>query len=260
MKKIYLACLSTMLLFSACKKEIEQNLSKATPSTKGIVTNSSIKGVSLLKDGFPYPNISASNSLAGDEIGWFLNLATIQSNFTTSSSTLSEQKNSLSGSFCGGIKSATLYAGQNIAMGTLLYANDATNLYIEYTVDPDWYMSEVHLYVGTLASAPKSGGGTPSPGRFPIKSSFNLSNLSQTTSYTIPLSSISGTIIIAAHASVLRVDTDGDVIAKETAWAAGTRFTSNKNWATYVSTSIETCGDGGGGGPVGDFTSNQSIN
>jgi hypothetical protein len=50
------------------------------------------------------------------------------------------------------------------------------------------------------------------------------------------------------------VDTDGDVIAKETAWAAGTRFTSNKNWATYVTGVMGTCGGGGG---EGDLTKNQ---
>ena len=142
-------------------------------------------------------------------------------------------------------------------MGTCSYANDANNLYITYSVDSDWYISETHLYAGSLASAPKSGGGTPSPGRFPVKSTFTPSTLAQEITYTIPLSSISSTnFIIAAHASVLRVDIDGDVVAKETAWAAGTRFTSNKNWATYISATWGTCGGGG----EGDLTNSSNTN
>jgi triosephosphate isomerase len=53
----------------------------------------------------------------------------------------------------------------------------------------------------------------------------------------------------------MRVDIDGDVVAKETAWAAGTRFTSSKNWATYVSATIKDCTST----PEGDLNSNTDA-
>jgi len=257
MKKIYLMCISIIFIMNACQKETAQVANPTKPVTKSnsVVTTSTIKGVSFIKDGFPYPNIQTSNSFGDDGIGWSLDLNVIQSNIAPKAPVVSN----LGGEwlYCGGIKTVNLYAGQNILMGTVTYANDATNLYVTYTTNPDWYMSDIHLYIGSLASAPLSGGGTPSPGKFPIKTTFTASTLAQEANYTIPLSSFNTTnFIIAAHSSVLRVDIDGDVIAKETAWATGTRFQSNKNWATYAIGTLGTCGGGGGGG--GDLTTTQN--
>lgn len=251
MRKIFMVCATIVVTMVACQKEASQVTNPVKNSANGVVTTSSYKGVQVKKDGYPYPNIEAVSGFADDDIGWFLDLGSIQNNFNSSDGPTSSLGDP--NLYCGSIKTVPMYAGQNILMGVLAYANDATNLYITYTTNTDWYMSETHLYAGSLIYAPLSGGGTPSPGKFPIKSTFNAANLAQNITYSIPLSNIPATgLIVAAHASVLRVDIDGDIIAKETAWAAGTRFQSNKNWATYVIASLETCG---GGGPVGDATS-----
>ena len=258
MKRIFLMSISIIVLMTACQKEVTQATKQEANATNGVVTTSTIKGVSLIKDGFPYPNIQTSSSMLDDEIGWFIDFnALAQSNLNAPTKGPVVSNLGDASLYCGGIKTVNLYAGQNILMGTLTYANDATNFYVTYTTDPDWYMLETHLYIGALVSAPLSGGGTPSPGRFPIKTTFTASTLSQTATYTIPLSSfnLSG-FVIAAHASVLRVDIDGDVVAKETAWAAGTRFQSNKNWATYVIGAMGICGGGG----EGDFTKTGNQN
>lgn len=229
-----------MLLTAACQKEAAQ-IEKPVAAAQHVITSSSIAGVVMKKDGNPYPSIQSSNSFGIDYIGWSLNLN------ESSSGIKKETTGPVSGlgnsnAYCGAIKTIPLYAGQNILMGTLAYANDANNLYVTYTVDSDWYISEAHLYVGSLGAAPLSGGGTPSPGRFPIKSIFSSQSLAQTVDYTIPLPSfIHSNFIIAAHASVLRVDVDGDIVAKETAWAGGTRFQSNKNWATYIVGALGSC-------------------
>jgi hypothetical protein len=260
MKRIYLMSISIIMLMTACQKEVSQATKQAANATNGVVTTSTIKGVSLIKDGFPYPNIQSSSSLVDDEIGWFIDFnALAQSNLNAPTKGPVVSSLGDPSLYCGEIKTVNLYAGQNILMGTLTYANDATNFYVTYTTDPDWYMTQTHLYIGALETSPLSGGGTPSPGKFPIKSTFTASTLAQTATYTIPLTSfnLSG-FIIAAHASVIRVDIDGDIIAKETAWAAGTRFQSNKNWATYVTGAVSTCGGGGGG--EGDFTKSGNQN
>ena len=257
MKRISLLSISIMVLMVACQKEAIQ-VSKPATNVNHAMTTSTIKGVSFIKDGFPYPNIETASGLAGDrEIGWFLDLGLIQSGYANAPQRTVVSNLGGENLYCGGIKTVNLYAGQNILMGTLTYANDATNLYVTYTTDPDWYMLDIHLYVGLLSGVPLSGGGTPSPGKFPIKSTFTAVNLAQTLDYIIPLSSfVNSGFIIAAHSSVLRLDTDGDIIAKETAWASGTRFQSNKNWATYIIGSIGTCG----GGATGDLSTNNDTN
>ena len=239
-----------MMLMAACQKEVPQ-VSKPETNVNKITHIKQTKGVSVIKDGYPYPNIEASNNLSGGQIGWFLDLEEVSSGYSNSPKGPIVSNLGDASLYCGGITTVNLYAGQNILMGTITYANDATNLYVTYTTDPDWYMSEIHLYIGDLSSVPVSGGGTPSPGRFPIKSTFTASTLSQSVTYTIPLNSLTTqTFVIAAHASVMRVDIDGDVVAKETAWAAGTRFTSSKNWATYISGIINRCT------PEGDLNHN----
>ena len=254
MKRTILTCISIMMLMVACQKEATQ-VSKPETNAKNITNIKHIKGVSVMKDGYPYPNIETSNSLSDGQIGWFLDLEEVSSGYSNTPKGPIVSNLGDASLYCGGISTVNLYAGQNILMGTITYANDATNLYITYTTNPDWYMSEIHLYVGALISVPLSGGGTPSPGRFPIKSTFTASTLSQSVTYTIPLSTLtSQTLVIAAHASVLRVDVDGDVVAKETAWAAGSRFTSSKNWATYVSATINQCTPI----PEGDLNNNTS--
>lgn len=254
MKTINSLILVAAVMLVSCQKEIT-NGSTPIAKTQGVTTTSSIPGVSVLKDGYPMPNVQSTNSLGLDQIGWHIDFETVSSGYTNHVPKAPTANLGDASLYCGGIHSLDLYAGQNILMGTVQYANDAENLYVTYSTQPDWFMSEVHLYVGDLSATPKSGGGTPSPGRFPIKSTFSAATLSQDMTYTIPLSSLSsGTFIIAAHASVLRVDIDGDVVAKETAWASGLRFTSNKNWATYSFGSVDYCG----GGPADAQASNNA--
>ncbi|MFN8283956.1 MAG: hypothetical protein U0U67_12125 [Chitinophagales bacterium] len=255
MKKLSLIILAVVAIFVACQKETSlATKAKSTATPSGFMTTSTIPGVSVLKDGVAYPNLSSTSGFSDDNIGWHIDLPSL--NVTHSSST--PKASNLGGEelYCGGIKTVSLLAGQNILMGTLTYANDANNLYITYTTESDWYMTELHLYVGTLSGTPKSGGGTPVPGKFPIKATFNATNLAQSVTYTIPLSSVPANFIIAAHASVIRVDTDGDVVTKETAWANGPRFTASKNWATYI---VGQLGDCAPPPPPPGFSANGTV-
>lgn len=248
--------LGMAILLVSCQKEVNKSVPSATNLT-GVKTTSTIAGVQVTKDGYPYPNISLSSSFGSDdEIGWHIDLAVVESGYTNNTPKGPVSSLGDPSLYCGGIHTVNLLAGQTILMGTLTYANDANNLYITYTTNPDWFMSEIHLYVGPLALIPKAGGNPP-PGKFPISSTFSASALSQSATYTIPLTSIllSGGFAIAAHSSVLQVDTDGDVVGKETAWAAGPKIPGAKNWSTYVPAILDFCG----GGPA-DITNGKSNN
>ncbi|MFN8238733.1 MAG: hypothetical protein U0T77_11240 [Chitinophagales bacterium] len=251
MKKNFFFSICVMLVMASCQKESAQLATNPTPKVAQATTQAP-NGVSMIKDGTPYSTVLQSN---GSEIGWSLNLKTIEQNALSDKGPVSNMGDA--SLYCGGINTVQLLAGQNIPMGVLAYANDGSNLYVTYLANSDWYMTEVHLYVGSLSGVPKSGGGTPSPGRFPLKQTFSSSNLAQEITWTIPLSQIGFEFTIAAHASVLRVDIDGDVVAKETAWASGTRFQSNKNWATYVTGYVSNCD---GGGSPSDATKGGTAN
>jgi len=86
----------------------------------------------------------------------------------------------------------TLYAGQDIPVGTVNVWNDANNLYVQYVVDDPWEMTCSHLYVGKTdpASFPST------PGQLPYSPSMEKSPSPSalyddaTMTYTIPLEEI----------------------------------------------------------------------
>ena len=103
----------------------------------------------------------------------------------------------------------TLYAGQDIPVGTVNVSNDGTNLYVTYNTIDGWVMTETHLAVAdSLDDIPQTKKGNPIPGQFPYKHE----DLGYTASdpYIIPLSEIDvgvgaeDILYIAAHAKVIR--------------------------------------------------------
>ncbi|WP_035643953.1 hypothetical protein [Flavobacterium sp. ASV13] len=136
--------------------------------------------------------------------------------------------------------SINIMAGQFTNSGKILVENDATNLYVTYTALPNWYFSEMHLYVGPYANVPVTNG-NPIPGKFPYKKSFNP--LVQTYTFTIPLSSIvldsNKCLFIAAHSSMKNI-VNGTTVGTETGWAGDIKF-PGKNWATYFNYCLRNC-------------------
>jgi hypothetical protein len=75
-------------------------------------------------------------------------------------------------------------------------------------------------------------------GHFPYKSSHDL--LTSYT-YTISKSSIEACGCVAAHAEVVRLGDNGEIVQSETAWGAGTPFVSKGTWATYFEYCVQDC-------------------
>lgn len=146
--------------------------------------------------------------------------------------------------YCGTPQSQTLFAGQTTNAGTVTVANDATNLYVTYTTAGDWKMQQVHLHVAdSLAGIPQTKTGNPKIGNFAYQKTFNPPVTSYT--FTIAKTALSldanQSVVIAAHAVVVKVDGSGAVIASETGWAAGFPFTERGSWATYFKYIWQDC-------------------
>ena len=80
----------------------------------------------------------------------------------------------------------TLYAGQNIAVGTVSVWGDGTYIHVTYQTTDDWVLTVTHLYVGK--TNPSSL--TSAPGQFPDSAIHNPPVTSYT--YSIACSAIDG--------------------------------------------------------------------
>jgi len=167
---------------------------------------------------------------------------------------------------CGTPQVSTLWGGKTINVGSVTVSNDDTNLYVKYETTGGWYLKEVHLYVLDYEPTERL-----TPGLAPYKSGNIAYTTSYT--FTVSLGDIEcgTTLWLQAHASVATLDGEGketqsetayggDItdpgqgswygnimyvvqcceeepcfeFMDETAWAAGTRYVSRGNWATFT--------------------------
>ena len=138
---------------------------------------------------------------------------------------------------CGGATVTTLFAGQTIDTGTVTISNDASFVYVTYSVNDPWTITAVHLAVAdSLAGIPQNKNNNPQPGHFPINTTYQPPVT--TVTFTIPLSSFSGTdLYIGAHAEV---QASGGGGGGQTAWGYGPSF-GGHNWATYINYQVQPC-------------------
>lgn len=113
------------------------------------------------------------------------------------------------------IMECELLAGQNISVGKVIYSHDEENLYVTYMTTNGWYLSELHLYVGTLGNLPTNKTAVKI-GNFPY--SKKLDPGTSNYMFTISLTEIGDMeengYTIAAHAIVINGQKE------ETAWSS----------------------------------------
>lgn len=141
---------------------------------------------------------------------------------------------------CGTPMVVDFLAGQHIHAGTVQVHNTGTNVVVTFTTLNGWQLRHTHLYVGHCDSIPKNGAGNPQIGNFPYQTAH--SPYLTTYTYTFPLSDFDACFCWAAHAEVVLLDADGNVIQAETAWGNGTQFVQEGgSWAMFNSYCKQEC-------------------
>lgn len=128
-----------------------------------------------------------------------------------------------------------LVAGQYTVVGDVMVWHDTEMLYIRYTTDGDWYLTETHVYVGDEADLPTNKKGNPQIGHFPYATDHDYV---QEYTYSFDLVDDLGwekgdELFIMAHAVVDRV-VDGEVVQSETAWGCEYDYEDSQRWACYI--------------------------
>ena len=145
---------------------------------------------------------------------------------------------------CGTPQEVTLWAEQTKDAGTVTISNDKDNLYVDFDITAPWAMTESHVAVAdTLAGIPMTNKGMPKIGNFGLQRSYAPPASSET--YVIPRPDLSldpnQEVVVAAHATLVSLNSDGSVAARETGWADGSWFVDRGSWATYVSYIRQDC-------------------
>ena len=137
------------------------------------------------------------------------------------------------GSYKSGEVVKTLWAGQNIDVGTVTYGiDDNANFYVTYQTTGDWMISEAHVFAGDKSDMPVNKPGRPKIGKFPFNETYDP--WVSTLTYTVPLSELPPAedpgFVVATHAVVHNTSNN----QQETAWGDGDYTFSDKGWGWYT--------------------------
>ena len=127
----------------------------------------------------------------------------------------------------------TLWAGQNMDVGTVTYGiNDNADFYVTYATTGDWVISEAHMFAGDKADMPVNKPGRPKIGKFPNKGTYDP--WVNTVTFTVPLSDLPPAedpgFVVASHAVVHNTSNN----QQETAWGEGEFTFCDKGWGWYA--------------------------
>lgn len=132
--------------------------------------------------------------------------------------------------YCGEVQENNLLAGQHHLAGSVIVGNDEDYVYVTYLAAETWMIKAVHLYVGTKEGIPTNKGGNPQVGKFPINEKF--SPMITTVTYRFAKDELPDCMYVAAHAEVVRLDGDGNIVQSETGWGEGEGFPGG-SWAMF---------------------------
>lgn len=159
--------------------------------------------------------------------------------------TLSFSNTATAAETCGSA-SYDLMAGQTFQSGFLAVSHDQTSLTVTFDTIDGWMLDEVQVHVGcSEQDIPQTNSGNPRIGNFDYKAT--LDPAASTYTFVIDLDGIScldtspdNSLVIAAHAAVHLVDTDGTLLQGETAWSSGSP-SAGRSWATYSNYTVTPC-------------------
>jgi len=137
------------------------------------------------------------------------------------------------GSLKSGEVVKTLWAGQNIDVGTVTYGiDDNANFYVTYATTGDWMISEAHMFAGEKKDMPVNKPGRPKIGKFPFNETYDP--WVNTVTFTKPLTELPPAedpgFVVATHAVVHNTANN----QQETAWGDGDNTFCDKGWGWYT--------------------------
>lgn len=142
---------------------------------------------------------------------------------------------------CGDGEEYTLWAGQDIDAGIVSVYNDEENLYVGFYPDDPWMLTEVQVYVLDYEPLVRLV-----PGQAPYKSG----NISYSSWYVmiIPLESLDfdfecdvTKLWIQAHASVVILNDEEEIVQKETAFGGDVTKPDRSAWYGNISFTLQCC-------------------
>ena len=144
---------------------------------------------------------------------------------------------------CGEPISVILYAGQHIDVGSVIVANDDTELCIQIETTGAWVMQETHVAIArTVEEIPQTGSGNPKIGQFALSAEHDPAVTAF--DHCISLADYGylpgETLYLAVHAVVVLEGEGGEPLQEETAWADGIEFPGS-SWATYFNYGVQEC-------------------
>ena len=138
-------------------------------------------------------------------------------------------------------QSASFMAGEITTAGIVnLSVNpDNGNVIASVSTQDGWAFKSIQFFVGSLSQLPVNNGGNPQIGNFPVIMRFSSYQTTYGYELVTNANSISSDsygkpyIIVAVHADVDKLDTNGRVLQSESAWMDGIQLNSRRNWAAY---------------------------
>ncbi len=129
-----------------------------------------------------------------------------------------------------------LVAGQHMDAGTVSVTNDGVYIYVTYTAANGFFLQKTHLYAGACEAIPVNKKGNAVPGRFPYAATHN-NVTTYTAQFFIEDIGLGNCGCIAAHAEVVKLGANGNVVSKQSAWGKGNRINTGcgGNWAMAFS-------------------------
>lgn len=113
------------------------------------------------------------------------------------------------------------------------------NYIVTVSVNEDWALKSLQMFVGRPEDLPLSGNGYPNLDLFPVNVSFSNGEVSF--SYEFSSSPASEFKTVAVHAYLKKVSKNGNAVQTEEFWIKGEEFMSQK-WGSYFSYHLMPCG------------------
>ncbi len=144
---------------------------------------------------------------------------------------------------CGEPQVFTLWGGKTIDVGTVTVSNDDTNLYVMYETAGDWFLTEAQLYV--LEEEPmerlQPGHAPHKSGDISYATDYTFTVPLAGLGFEVICDETA--VWLQAHASVVILDASGEIVQSETAYGGNVTDPSTGSWYGNMNYIVQCCDD-----------------